>query len=438
MDVTIGTYLKGTPAQADLSISQPDWARHLYIISTTGGGKSQLIKYLTSQLDAFCLIDKEGDLAREVADSRDCIYIRPADFQHPVGLNPFRRTPPDMRDETAGMFKAMLSDIWDLGEHTPLLNDHLYAATRLALEVSYSSPVDLPRVLMDPALRARFLKKCHDRETREFWEHFNGLDKKSQLQAASSTLNKVRAFSRLLPVRLMMGQTSSTIDIRKIMDTGKTVVLDLYGIAPEAQKIIGAIFQFQFYIAAMGRDGTERKPYTLFIDEFAHFATGTVPHILAESRKRGLSLCIAHQNASQLERGTLESIIGNCGNRIVLDVGAIDAPILSQVLRTSQDAIIGQKPGHGWASVLHKGKRVQSVPIDIPMVQLPTGHLAANIATTRARYSRTREDVEYQLNWYERVKFARKVYEEKRKAEEEAKKKEEAEKLDDKPSEEGW
>jgi hypothetical protein len=40
---------------------------HTYIIAATGSGKSDLIKSLVPET-AFCVIDKHGNLAREVAD----------------------------------------------------------------------------------------------------------------------------------------------------------------------------------------------------------------------------------------------------------------------------------------------------------------------------------------------------------------------------------
>jgi adenylate kinase family enzyme len=43
------------------------------VIGATGAGKSTLFKQLMRQRLAFCLIDKEGDLAREMADAMPCI-----------------------------------------------------------------------------------------------------------------------------------------------------------------------------------------------------------------------------------------------------------------------------------------------------------------------------------------------------------------------------
>jgi hypothetical protein len=46
---------------------------------------------------AFAFIDKHGQAARQLADSRECIYWRPADLSHPVGFNPLENVPPDER-----------------------------------------------------------------------------------------------------------------------------------------------------------------------------------------------------------------------------------------------------------------------------------------------------------------------------------------------------
>jgi hypothetical protein len=69
---------------------------HTYVIGATGTGKSTYLKSILPD-GAFCIIHKHGTLAREVADSRPCIYWRPADLNYPIGLNPLQNVPPDDR-----------------------------------------------------------------------------------------------------------------------------------------------------------------------------------------------------------------------------------------------------------------------------------------------------------------------------------------------------
>jgi hypothetical protein len=71
---------------------------HVEIIGATRSGKTN---YILSEIDKsdepFCFLDKHGNAARQLADSRECIYWRAADLSHTVGLNPLQDVPPDER-----------------------------------------------------------------------------------------------------------------------------------------------------------------------------------------------------------------------------------------------------------------------------------------------------------------------------------------------------
>ncbi|TXH55605.1 MAG: hypothetical protein E6Q97_08530 [Desulfurellales bacterium] len=416
-ELAIGTYMHGTPVAREVSITPEDWRRHAYVVGATGVGKSTLFKKLMLQRPAFCLIDKEGDLAREVADAMPCIYLQASRTDFRFALNVFQDVPPDRRSELAAGIHAMCSDIWDLGEHTPQLNDTLYFTIRLAIDTAGATLVDLPRLLTDDLCRARFLKKCRDRDTREFWEDFATLDRKAQREAIRSTLNKVRAFTRSDALRFTLGQSTSTINIRDIIDSGKTVVVDLSGIGAEPARLLGAVIVFQFYLAAQNRNDSHRPDYTLFIDEFEDFASRTMPDILSKVRKRHLSLCIAHQYVSQLPDHIRDAIFANCGTYVCFSIGPLDAPLLSKVLDRPETDLTAQRTGHAWVAIMHKGRRLRSIPIMMSMPVMDSGYIAGNIEMTRKRYARTREDAQYQLDWYERVKWAREQYAKKAEAE---------------------
>jgi hypothetical protein len=45
----------------------------------------------------FAFIDKRGQAARQLADSRPCIYWHPADLSFPLGFNRLENVPPDER-----------------------------------------------------------------------------------------------------------------------------------------------------------------------------------------------------------------------------------------------------------------------------------------------------------------------------------------------------
>jgi DNA helicase HerA-like ATPase len=53
--------------------------------------------------------------------------------------------------------------------------------------------------------------------------------------------------------------------------------------------------------------------------------------LLPEARKYGLSLTLAHQHISQVERPVFDAVLGNVGTVIAFRLGAQDAPEFSPV-----------------------------------------------------------------------------------------------------------
>ena len=103
----------------------------------------------------------------------------------------------------------------------------------------------------------------------------------------------------------MLGQVESTIDIRGIMDRGQVLIVNLakgkLGEAPT--HLLGAFLATAFAQAAEARADVaehERRDFTLYADEFQHFATDSFATILSEARKYHLALVLAHQFFGQL------------------------------------------------------------------------------------------------------------------------------------------
>lgn len=381
-------------AAREISVSGEDLLRHLYIIGGTGSGKTNLLKHLMRQSQAFCLIDKEGDLAREIADAMPCIYFRAADFAFPVGLNPLINVPTDDRSRVTADIVELFSDIWGLGDETPRLIYYLRASLRLLLDNTGTTLLDIRRVLSDDIYRARLLRKSTDRAANQTWKEFDAKDPKQQAIEISSLQNKAAALASSLPLQLILGQHTSTVDFQRAMRDGQTIVCDLSGIGDEPARLLGAVVIFLVANTAYNRTGSDREPYTLIVDEFEDFATRTMPGLLSKARKRGLSLSLAHQYISQLPDDIAEAILANCGTLVSFRVGVNDAPIIGKAMDAPEDELRNLGQGRAWIAPLQRGMRGQALPIAIPLTRLKTGHLARNIKTTRHSYARPRPEVE--------------------------------------------
>jgi hypothetical protein len=384
-----------------VTVADRDWLQHAYAIGGTGSGKTTWLESLmAADLSAgrgFCYIDKHGDSAKRIADSspQPIIYWRPATLSHVIGLNPLHDVPPDERWKVTANVVCVFSDIWGLGEQTPRLIYFLRAAVRLLLDTHGTTLLDIRRVLSDATFRHSLLKKCKDAETRQTWREFDAKDARQQAQEIGSLQNKVAALADALPLRLVLGQQTSTIHIRRIIDRGTIMVCDLSGLAEEPSRLLGALLVSSFAQAAEARSEVaeaERRDYTIYIDEFQNFASLAFAKILSEARKWRLSIVLCHQFIGQIsERGLHEAVLGNCGTLVSFRVGAEDAPRLARALDAPESELASLSRGQAYVRTLRDGQPTVARPMEIEMPTLGTGRLAAAIANTQANFARPRK-----------------------------------------------
>lgn len=384
-----------------ITVADRDWLQHAYALGGTGSGKTTWLESLMSadlgEQRGFCYIDKHGDSAKRIADSSPLpiIYWRPATLSHVIGLNPLHNVPPDERWKVTANVVGVFSDIWGLGEQTPRLIYFLRAAVRLLLDTHGTTLLDIRRVLSDAPFRHKLLKACKDAETRQTWREFEAKDPRQQAQEIGSLQNKVAALADALPLRLVLGQKTSTIDIRRIIDRGTVLVCDLSGLGDEPARLLGALLVSSFAQAAEARAEiaeADRRDYTLYIDEFQNFASLAFAKVLSEARKWHLSIVLCHQFVGQVaERGLHEAVLGNCGTLVSFRVGAEDAPLMARALDAPASELATLSRGHAFVRTLRDGQPTVARPMAIERAALGTGRLASAIANTRANFSRSRE-----------------------------------------------
>lgn len=357
---------------------------HTYIIGATRSGKTNHMLSLAS--GAFCFIDKHGEAARQIADAMDCIYWRPADLSHIISLNPLQDVKPDDRWKRTAEMVSIFSDIWKLGPETPRLLYYLRASVRLLLDSPGSTVLHIRRLLSDDRFRAHLLRRGRDKETQDTWSEFNTKKEQQQAIEISSLQNKVAALADPLPLRYILGQPTSTIDIARVMRSGVPLVLDLSDLGDEPAALLGAIVINQLKQCAE----TVRQPYDLYIDEFQNFGTSIISTILSESGKFGLSLTLAHQFISQLEDEIRDAVLGNCSTIISFRIGAKDAPIIANAIDWSEQDLQDLPRGKARCRTLVNGRPTSAYLMETEKTVLTTGRLAANIRNTRANFARPR------------------------------------------------
>ncbi|MBQ6313940.1 type IV secretion system DNA-binding domain-containing protein [Candidatus Saccharibacteria bacterium] len=393
-----------------------DRSRHVYIIGQTGAGKSGMLELLAlSDIfynQGYCIIDPHGDFAidnlRFVPESRikDVIYFNPADTAFPVAFNPLEVSDPAKKpnicSEVIGVLKRMFGDSWG-----PRL-EHILRYTLLALlDRPETTLLDISRLLTDKDFRKETLDYCQDVTVLQFWKHeFGQWNDKQVNESIAPVLNKVGAFTANPIIRNIIGQAKSSFDIRKIMDEGKILVVNLSKglIGEDNAGILGAFLVTKVQLAAMSRsdipDVKDRRPFYLYVDEFQNFATDSFAVILSEARKYGLNLTVANQYVAQMTDSVRDAVFGNVGTTISFRVSADDAPVLIKQFEPTfaESDIIQLNNRHFVISMIINGEKApafSATTLSIP--ESPNDNIDAIVAHSRDHYARPRLEVEAEI-----------------------------------------
>lgn len=421
-DITIFGKTNFRGEEKPFGIKLDDRRRHMYIIGKTGMGKSVMLQNLVIQDiikgRGVAFIDPHGDSAEHILNfipkSRinDVVYFNPSDLQNPVAFNILEAVDEDHKHLIAsgmmGVFKKIWPDVW-----SPRMEYILNNTILALLDYPESTMLGINRMLADQVFRREVVSKVRDPIVRSFWiEEFAKWDPRFMREATAAIQNKVGQFVSTPIVRHIVGQTSSTIHMREIMDQGKILIVNLAKgrIGEEAMSLLGGMVVTRLYLAAMERvDIAEdtRKDFFLYVDEFQNFATESFASILSEARKYRLSLIVAHQYIAQLTEEVRDAVFGNVGTLITFRVGAGDAEfmekefepmvMMNDLINLPKYQIYLKLMIDGVTGNAFSAKSVAPFPTPV------TSYADKAIEASQQRYGRRRNEIEDKIHkWMER------------------------------------
>ena len=318
------TALLGTKRRGGSVVLTPEErSRHVQVLGASGTGKSKLLESLIRQdiLNGrgLCLIDPHGTLADPIMawcasrqlGSRRIHYIEPGDSSWIAAFNPLRL---DCGTEPSVRVDAMVdacAQVWG-GEdtaRTPLLKKCLRAVF-YALAVRGLTLVEAVELIgaADPRrIRHRLTEHLPDYVYDALWADLNALPKRDFAEQFSSTNNRLLEFLNSATVRRIVGQREHALDLRRVMDAGDIVIVNLAlkgTLSPANARLLGTLLTSELFLVALGRDAetARRRPFTLYIDECADYLTDDIVKMLDQTRKFGLHLVLGHQRLGQLRR----------------------------------------------------------------------------------------------------------------------------------------
>jgi len=319
----------------------------MYVVGSTGMGKSEFLKNMAIQdIEAgrgVCFIDPHGDSANDLLDFipkeriKDVIYFDPDDLEFPIAFNVMEGTGFDYRHLVASGLVGVFKKIWGVeawsGRMEYILNNTILAL----LEYPDSTLLGINRLMSSKEYRKQVVANITDPIVKSFWtDEFAKYADRFATEATAAIQNKVGQFSSNNLIRNILGQTKSKINIRKIMDEGKILIVNVSRgkIGEDASRLLGAFLVTKIQLAAMSRvdiPEKDRRDFYLYVDEFQHFATGeSFASILSEARKYHLNLVMAHQYIKQMDEQVMDAVFGNVGTIVSFRVGAEDAEFLEK------------------------------------------------------------------------------------------------------------
>lgn len=325
-------------------IRKEDKYRHMYIVGKTGTGKSTFIaNMLKSDMQAgngICLLDPHGELVdialEHIPQNRinDVILFDVADADRPIGFNLLQADTEEGRNliisGVVGTFKKLFVD-----SRWPRLEYILRNVALSVVDYPNATLMHILRVLVDKNFREEVISHIKDAVVVKFrrWEFDTWKDKQRE-EAISPITNKIWQFLSSKIVRNIFGQARTKLNLRKAMDEGKIILVNLSKgkIWEDNANMIWSLLVTKFQIDAMSRadiPAHERRDFYLYIDEFQNFATGSFATILSEARKYKLSLIVANQYIAQLLPEIKDAIFGNVGTIMSFTLGSDDAAPMS-------------------------------------------------------------------------------------------------------------
>lgn len=335
-------------AETLVRIKNEDRRRHIFMIGKTGVGKTTLFLNALEQDimegKGCCFIDPLGDAIEDIMGKipenrkQDVIVFDPSDTNFPMGLNLMEFQSSEQRDFIIQETIQIFTKLFDPGQ-TGIVGpqwEHWFrnAALTIMAQPGGGTLIDIPRIFTDDAYRTKLVSYVTDPIVKSFWEQ--QLAKTADFHKSEMYNYFISKFGRFMTNDLMrniIGQKKSAFDIRRVMDEGKILLINLSKgkIGEVNSALLGMVIVSKIQMAAFSRaDIAEenRRDFYLYVDEFQNFTTDSFATILSEARKYHLNLNITNQYIAQLTENIRDAVIGNAGTLISYRIGAQDAEFL--------------------------------------------------------------------------------------------------------------
>jgi len=191
---------------------------------------------------------------------------------------------------------------------------------------------DKKSTIQDEPLLQLIMKVLDNDVAKRFWQYHVRNYSAEAFDPPKHRLDKILLSGK---AALMLSQPNSFIDFRQIMDEGKIFLVKLSLIGREVMEILGCLILSFLHLTSLGRSDispANRRPFQIYVDEAHRFVTDTLEDLIAETRKFGVGVTLAHQFFSQFGAAKVDAL-SSVGTTIIMNVDRKDAAYLVKDLR---------------------------------------------------------------------------------------------------------
>jgi hypothetical protein len=318
-----------------IRLNPEDRKIHTHVIGASGGGKSKFLEWMIrgdlKNRQGFCLLDPHGTLYDDVVKycarfpaeiSKDIILLNLSAGDQVVGFNPFHKAAAGNVAVQIDRRIAATMHAWNTQntDQSPTLERMLRLVYAVMIEKNLGLPQGRHLIDFDArGIRAWLTGDLGIPFIEQEWQELQDLKRKDWRDETLSLRNRLARFLTSPALMRFMGIPDRTLDLKAVMDEGKVLLVNLApsdDLSEENARVFGALLVNEFFECARRRQrdgrGGDPKPYYLYMDEFQNFVSLDIVKMLAEVRKFGLFMVLAHQYLEQLDEQLTAAVLTNC------------------------------------------------------------------------------------------------------------------------------
>jgi hypothetical protein len=342
--IAVGKAMDISGMERTITIGDVDLRRHWQVIGQTGTGKSTLlasvIRGAIQTGHGVTFFDPHGSTIDFVLRILPAEYaervrvVRIGDTENPVPVNIWETDDPIKAERTIADMCLLFQEIFDPGQRGYVgprweRMFSLLSQTCIAVfgkRASFESIITVARDKSYIRSAATIIREKYSALSDSLMSEWVNNNSNDFTDAVSWFISKFQRLTSVEQLRNTLGAGANALDFDLAIDTDTVTLVDLAlpTIGTHAARIIGTMLLQQLWEAVLGRKCRDMT-HMIVIDEAQLFQTTPLPQMLAEGRKFGSALVLAHQHNGQLTYDVREALSANSANFSAFCISVKDA-----------------------------------------------------------------------------------------------------------------